>query len=632
MDTKAQSTLINYHGGVNYYKEIIAAYNDIGDILKDHCGPHATYMILPTRLGGTTLMDQFTKDGINIVNSLKSNGPLHQHVLRIVSYVGERIDNTCHDGTTTSMMLFCDIAAQLTALLSIIPLEDSAHTRYFLRKALNDYLDECETCITTDMLTVDDFVKQFHTTEEQAIWAIVYHQTLIASKGDTELSYKLAELLTTLPVDLYGQYVLHSSGMETEERFILKQHDYDFEFPGMVANVEDFNYALRSELKLADVTLLVTPNQLIRGNPEAEYLYHYITNPELSANIVKPLVIITPELNDPQLYDAIRKHNIAHPQTKIIALHMQVGTASKLFADAICATAGALPLQSVMNTDANSAFIDGVGIEQRHTRIYISNLYVKTDESLHPFYLDKTLNPFYTRVLTELKQFIANSTSRYDPKKASERMLEFSINCYRYMTSQSLVDLSIGGSSHEYIANLSVAQDAQGAAVSALRDGVILGGHQRLLAHTTVEYQHLVKQQNRDAYQEARLHILYVFGNTLLNTLSTIYFADKTPCDFNTDLDLVEEFISDYTAHTGLDRRWLYLQSEVVNVVNVDQETAPLFTVTSKLLNVDKFLVGNSDQSVVIQPIMGYKELFKRLKELLPKIINTVGLTDPNNS
>lgn len=620
---------LNRHTGAAFTDTSVSVFSAVHDLLVPHCGPYASHVILPTAMPGNQIIDQYTKDGINIVKALKTDTPMAQHVMRLVGYVGERVDNACHDGTTTSMMLFCNLAVRL---LKTIPQEDlakAARWRHFLIPALKSVLDECDDVITASTITVEDVMTKFSTTRDEAIWAIAFHQAVIASKGDRDLAKGIADVLASIPVDLHGQYLLHHSGVETEQRFTIKTHAHDVELPGNLVNTEDYNHALRSEFRAEDAYLLVTPNELIAGNIEAEYLYQFFTSDRIE-ELDKPLILLTPSLNDARLYDVIRKHNATHPRAKIIGMTMAVQTQAKAYADAICAIAGVKPLQQVMTEELGQALIDHVGIEKRGTRIYLKNLYQKTGARLHPSYTDPTRDPFYTATLSEFRVFIENATKRHDPTHASELMLSNIINLYRFMASQQLIDLSIGGASHEHMANRSVVKDAYGAAVSAVQHGVVLGGHQRLLAraHSQLVCFESPFLKTKSPHTSVQAAIWRAWTEALLDTLTTIYYV-TSPFDKNDTLDdRVDEFTDDLHSLSSEDLRWHFLESieSCMTPFGMGDE----FSILGRLLQeVDGFLTGTNTGSVLMQPVSGYQEFFKRLRELLPKVVSATALVDP---
>lgn len=635
-ETNSIEVIKNHYTGSSYLDTAIDVFDTILQLLKPHCGPYASYAILPTQLAGNQTIDQYTKDGINIVKSLKTDTPMARHVMRLVSYVGERVDNVCHDGTTTAMMMFCDLAARL---LLTIPSDDKLHATLWRQKlttAFSQVLSGCELVIDYDAITVDTLIDKLQCTHDEAVWAMAYHQAVIASKGDTELSRGIADVLASTVLDLHGQYLLHHSGIETEERFSVKHHDYDFELPGSLAKQEDLNHALGSEFRIDNALLLVTASELIRGNAEAEYLVQYLESDAAAKILTKPLIILSPALNDPRLFDLIRTHNSTHPHAKIIIVNMHVQNQAAVYSDAICATAGIKPLYLSMESGIEHALIDGVAIEQRNLRVYLKNLYQKTGARLHPSYTDPTRDAFYTAVIKGIRDYIEMSTRRHDPAKTSEEMLTRVLSIYRFMSSQQLIELSIGGSSHEHIANRSVVRDAYGAAVSAVKDGVILGGHQRLLAYVHRLLKDTVWNDNIDENSVSKLamrQVLWCFATTLLNTLSTIYGTSIPDCDIEQESQRytrMSSFVDEYQQTSNENKPWFFLETSMADSPKkLESGQLEFFSMKHKLLyDVSGFLTGENKGSVLLQPVSGYQEFFKRLHELLPKIINTTALID----
>ena len=86
-------------------QDLAKVTNEIFVKLSDHYGPYSMFAgIDPNKPLEDTV---FTKDGANIVRSMSYASLQEDWARKIISYVGNNIENEAGDGTTSAMMFAC---------------------------------------------------------------------------------------------------------------------------------------------------------------------------------------------------------------------------------------------------------------------------------------------------------------------------------------------------------------------------------------------------------------------------------------------------------------------------------------------------------------------------------------------
>ncbi len=608
--------IANLVDGVDYYDAVATSAFEIACRLRFHCGPYASHAVIPSPMGSANkVIDQYTKDGITIVNAWRTESVTAEYLKRLTAYIGSRVDSACHDGTTTSMMLFVLIVNNLFLLIK----HDSNLQNRLpeLSKSLQTTLGLLEAEITQSAVSVEDLLFQFKTTRPDTTLsevrkAVAYQQALVASKGDTELATIISNVLITVPVELYGQYIIRSNEFETKSRFEMETQAYHISLISNLLIIGQNNHALGTELLLEDCDLLITYSPMIQGVPALDAVLALFSldheNREFygmepgEQYITKPLVLLVPSASDGRLFEAINFHNLHYPDAMIYPIMYIVSPLmQQMYATGLCAMSMVPELTTAFNIEGIlKCIIRGAKVSHRKSTLLLYNLYQKTDGIYHPAYENPTRSLFYTQTLMAVQAVIENTTKKHIATLADKDLNE-AITLYRTMTCQTICDVKLGGTTHDMIANRSVVEDAIGSAVSSLSDGMVFGGHLvmfRLLDRMLDDP--LIHDFDKNS-------VVMSIGYALAHVLSTIYCFPSESSYLQvrrTFYDKTDDKFDFYVM--GNDRT-----IEKQNLLNM----------------VDEFL-SCSGQRVLLQPLAGYSEQLRRMQGILPNLVNSTCLID----
>lgn len=237
----------------------LTCFKHLGSILKSHCG-NRSYNAAILRPSGSELGQYgiYTKDGISIIETLKYMSSAKDWIRAEVARVGKYIESDAGDGTTTGMLLGCELLTNI--------LKDYDYVYPQLLKEYNEavktivaYLDEaCYVGINDD--TVDPVERQ------NILRAIIYAQALSSSHGNAELAkavVDIAEILNFRDIETFT-YRPAPTQDSTEKTFTVETEDAEYAHHGFrmhgFYDLEN-NTALRRE----KATVIITIDSFFEG-------------------------------------------------------------------------------------------------------------------------------------------------------------------------------------------------------------------------------------------------------------------------------------------------------------------------------------------------------------------------------
>lgn len=608
-------------------EKMISAIDELSDILRDHAGPFCSNAIVGSKWRQVNDVDEFTKDGIKILlHLIVSEDAVARLVARNTRFVGISVDRRCYDGTTTAMLMFCNLAK-----IAIEKIDEDVFSKGSfewsreLKHALNKALEYLDTLKITD----EDILKlcqdnEIETNIEEVRGCIAYHMAMISSKGDTELASKIATLVKSTPKNLHNTFKDNALAVETEESYILKHQEYDLGMRGNLLNIQDYNYKNDTQYLAEDAVIFMTGNDIVTNSLESSFLLSFISENIRYRNDLEPefgvkqgwetltegkrnLVIIAPMVNDPVLMEAILTFNKKYPTCKITCFNIHVHGRMRTSLNKTFHYISSKELFSdVMEKDA---LLSMVGIDRRNVRVHfvgnylmISNLYDKDDRVFHPLYYDDNVFPPYTLFKQETEELIEFAQKNITNQALDPDEVAYLTSLYRVLTCQNIYDIEIGGSIHDQYANRTVYEDAIGAALSAVKEGIILGGYAHLVQYFSGTH------EDDDVSDEIAIRI----KEALLDVLS-VSLRESDTHD-------IEEAINEL-----IDDKYDYLMIDS----NPDEDGVyepEVRTFCGDTLR--QFITMSEGSPILLQAFGGYNEQFKRFRDMLPKFANTTHLID----
>ena len=644
-------TIFNVITGSEYREAFRGTLDEVIRSLAPHCGPFASNAVIPTNIValGKELVDRYTKDGISIARNMSSLSPLSRYVLRLVTHIGENVDAACHDGTTTSMLWFCLLAEEL---FSEIPDGIAPPQRVRFSKSIFQALELAKDVITTNSLQVEDLRLVFrgrNLSRDQVRHCLAYHQAYIASKGDAVLSDGVARVVAGMPEEMYGYYEIMPMPTETDRQYVVQKREYDYGFASSM-NRMYYNTRLSTELELDHADLMITETDFSNRSPIACFLSAAMLcdqafrdkladlqkleriasdidyGPDEWALTIgesywdRPMMVVAPmSPSDPVFTEFQILWNKMYPERRVITASLPADAMVKqAVVQALNATAGKRPME-IDTSRAVDAIIRDTRITHTGNYITIDRLYEKTGDLFHPFYMDKDLFPYYTETLEAVQMVIERARTQHTSKLTKSNVMTL-VGVYRTMTCQQVYDLYVGGTTLETTANRDVVNDAYGAALSAVTTGVVMGGyqkiHQKFLKDTTLP------EDTREA-----------FGRSLNELTGWVFTGEGTTS------------LPDSYFKTGLSKTNYFIP--VVNDEGIARvEKKSLITQLDDFLRpwtaLEKFPddQGLTDErhvwlekktvTILFQPVAGYFEQFRRLRAILPGLVNSTQYINPD--
>lgn len=619
------------------YRECVQKVcNTIWNVLRNHCGPTARHAAWPHYDADSSMSHtEFSKDGISIVKSLSyPDDSLEACIVGAVAYVGSRVDNACHDGTTTAMMTMVRVVSKLISNRLL----DTANPHH-VTGAIKMALGVMEKALDDSKMTADVYAKQMGISVADARKKIAYSQAMISSKGDHELSEALSELVASVPVEeFFGLYNLDHRIHETDTRVELKSYDANIAIEAVFAHPGLYNHKLKTEYKQDDIDLLVTENGIMDHSPLHKFLSEHITSalrvlqdknvdgegnpladPHPFVMRERDLMIITPEMS-PRLQLMIHDYNNLKEQNKLsgklvaVTLTNSGHPSQVLFLKGIRALAQkTVPEMNIY--DLESCVIKNANVHHYGGKTFIGGLYEKDDSTIYvPAYLDMD-NAFedYRILVEDLTRSIKDHLAAHNDSRTASINFKDHLVLYRNMIAQNWMNIKLGGSTHDLRSLISVTEDTFGAVISAMEHGFVFGGIWRMMA----ALHQARRQEGITSYER----VVYTDFITSLNEVLMISYGldnKHDPKGNEHDLHLLSLRMDDlFQGQNPGDPITDALNNPLDHMVYVQQ------TEHDEIWRLKTAEDIADSHTVLFQPVKGYYELLRRLKELLPGFATT---------
>lgn len=598
--------------------KLVDSFSAVCDVLRPHCGPYALNAIIAPRGRIVVETDVVTKDGISIVSALLSDkSPEARFAGRITRFLGSITDKKSHDGTTTAMLLFASLCKNYFSAL-----KDKSVDRVKRFQNVRDLTTVSEKIVSTvneSRLTVDDFFGWARTinpdiTRDEVVRAIAYQVALIASKGDTELSTVVADVVMANPIDLHGLFIKTLAADENAARISVVKRDYQFDIPCAVG-ASVFNTDMNQKLSAPNSVVYATHTKLLNDTAEEEILVKFLSNDARSmrdlANMGldpweechngRHLIIISPQVNSYRLQNLIDTFNGNHPKNPIVVATSHVApTAQVWMGNCLYALRGVRAPADLETPEFHKAFLENVDATYAGNRLRLNNLFERTEGALNPKFVNPEIDPIYTSVRKECEKLLIEHSE--DP--SSSGMTETSVNqCiyyYRFLCCQQIVEAEIGGLVHENKTLQTVYCDTMGSALSAITKGVV--------SDVFVRAFNALNNSRAEDLPSNTVTALHVWAQALRDILSTVHEAD---------------FLTFYNQNKDM------LQDKVTSVItDPDTHTMSIRRLTDHDVLKQFFDPAAKKPVALIQPYVGAREQVVRVCDLLPKIAGSNLLID----
>ena len=434
---------------------MISTFTSLADVLAKHCGPYSGTAIL-TNPNNPMAEPIFTKDGINIVSSIKYASVLQDFVRMQLAYMGTRIERSAGDGTTSAMMVMAYTIAELIGTLS--KSEDS-----FSMEDLTTAWDALVSMIEDKYKKVRNFAESLEKKEQIAY--VAGSQAYTSSHGDIELAKCISNLFANTPKEVWDTLVVQKASYESETKYRVTVKDSQYTLDDVILFPNKRNKDLGTVLDLKDANCLVR-NYLNLGDDTQKFVHEFIEN---SVKEGTQLLVIT--CNDMDTYTRNHYSELfgEHPDHKVMFVLVP-------FADGKLNDITALDViraqkNGPLNMEELNVFKADVCCEGSSFR-FTSGLFEKTDTDVNPYYKN-VLYPVFNEFVRQIEQIIEKEKSDISSKnvKAIER---FTRILYKLKATKD-VTFTVGGAAYDNAAGQDIAMDALLATKCSLTKGFTTG-------------------------------------------------------------------------------------------------------------------------------------------------------------
>ena len=665
MSNTTETRYLNIVTDNEYINSLYDVSSALVKTLNKFCGPYASNVILRVRVGtgkvitdGYENVEEFTKDGIDIVRKLQPSVGLATAFNNLAVHIGKHVENACHDGTTTAMMAFSCIVEQIFHPKKRkqygLNLSD-CRDRILLANAVNEVLNEIEEYIDHITFTSESIQNSSECAPTDIRNGIVYHQSLLSSKGDNDLATNMVNLISKFPLDYYQYMNFEIANIERPQKYILIDNPYTFYYKAAYVEKEVvFQDAKQDTIEFDHIDILPIAAPFNSNNPELNRIFNFVLkDPKVKTEAFKNLQTLThysqqeqaaveyiaqldmedgseplmqgrplmllrfvPDTTDCcRLYAPIIKAwNTVYPDTPIFSVCLAMTNTWGFAREALFVCADKITQQMAIKNDLpwDSSIIRDAGLKIHEYNVYLKNFFPKDmdeNDNTHPSYTDPNRNPNYTKFKNELLETLENlhtEALRDSSNSARDREL---IDIFRWITSKRYYALKIGGTLYDAAGNRSVARDVMGACMSVLKHGFVLSAYPKLAIWCDMK---LRQNVTYDKYLRAAYCL---FKDAFINTSDSIY-KEKITSQFCLDKNVTNLF----SPIQPIEKTDHHLSKESylgVDTVNLTSPQWRWFTPEALCELVDY------NVRLPIQPAIGYKETIKRLRAIVPQLINS---------
>jgi len=398
---------------------------------------------------------------------------------------------------------------------------------------------------------------------------IAYNQSMSTSKGNEELSSCMKEIYSDLPEELFSHFLYQKCSIENDEEFTIHKDDANMWLNVIPSSQIKYNHALNTEYKTDDCDVIVLQEALLDGHAEVKRLLNHLDNTD------KTTVIIYNEMSG-SLIQAINTGHKDDVDVVLLKYARRDYELNPINLAVINGMAGVTPLNKAK--DNIDFVIHNAGCHFDRGMLKLTNLCETTDSGLHAWYGCDPDTP-EKKTYLDLIESINTHIDRLQNKHNSDVRNELANyrEALRYLVGSGLPILKLGGKTMDITANVSVVNDVSGAVISSLTKGFVVDGNLQLY----------------------------------MNSIDTIK-------------DAVTELLS-ITHNRTYDHMKRFLQHEMERFCDTD--SILFFNYGHKVS-----AYHHTDQLPVMQPVTLYIELFKRLREFIPKFVATDKIIIPGSA
>ena len=442
---------------------MVKTFIELADKLKAHCGPYSGTAILANP---DDLMSEpvFTKDGINIIRSMKYAAPIQDFVRRQLAYMGSRVERSAGDGTTSTMII---MAYTLAALLEHLDKSQFIYTT-------NDIASTWRKLVTVITEKYKELAKQaLSYTDKESIEFIAGSQAYTSSHGDIELAQCIGKLFANTPRVVWDTLTANKAMYECEDKYTVTINDSEYALDNCkLFPTDKCNEDLGTTLRWNNVPCAIQSNITIGDTYQKafhEYLEKVITSGER-------LIVVTTDDMDGETIGHYRELFMNNPNHQLIFVQVPVIDANLNDLNALSVIYYETGLQDLVDEDKPIKTFNADVVYTGTTFRFVKGL-LKYEEGqepngINPYYNNKK-HPKYNEFLDALKLIIEREKA--DVSRSNARTIHSFVRILHKLIATKDVVFTVGGAAYDNAAAQDVALDALLATKCSLTKGFVAG-------------------------------------------------------------------------------------------------------------------------------------------------------------
>ena len=632
MDAQTRICLNAHHDVTNVVKHddlknvIIPTLDLFIEQLTRICGPYARNALiikadenLGTAIGSEMDMRMFLRDGRHIIRNTEFVSPIQQYLKTMVLYIGSRVDSICKDGTTTAMLMTCNLIKELC--------KRSKDLEFYTLKQIDAtfkvLFDRLVETTKKQSISIESIMDQFKCTENDAAATLAFLQAYTASGCDREISIAIAEFFRRMPKAIWGDKIEHTVSRieKTGYKCKIREREHEYELNSILMTTQYRNADMRRMVEYESADVLILPDGILDASISTTDLVNYLLIRLHQDENKTPLVLCTPggDYCSARMIESInakaKEYGVDIP---IVAYNVNGKSPLPWIPITLCGKAN-VPLYQEA-TDIKDSVIHNVKITITSNYTYFNNLVpvdtrLDKESLIHPGALYPEDYEYYKTAVNVVDSYLYSLKTSHRVDQDEIDLLEAA---HADLAVRTRLMLDLGGYYHDQLALQPVIEDAAGSAMAAVKDGIITNGMFRLL--------HVCNEQECDITDDDLYKtILFTTDEAILNTCYAV-FGPTSDVDMDTiTLKQVQ--------YLGMDEKSKYKYLDILKLDDIEsyKETSDY---TDSLLEDLDHLVRKEYDVVInrwnnagyppIQTTRMISELFARLQEIAIK----VGMTD----
>ena len=445
-------------------------------ILSHHYGPHSGFA---AKDDGQPLKEStFTKDGIGIVRAINFVSPQEEWVRKTIAYIGQRMESSVGDGTTSAMMFTCAMLKHMAE--HIHELKPCNYGK--LRNAWEGYIAWVKYVIKKHY-TYSAFTaisgkdsKGDPIPERDRIYKIVYKQVYTSSHGDDGLAKALGEMYMNIPKEQWERMTYERSRYETDKNYEVTKSDGQYQMDAEVMSTSMLNKDLCTWYETTNTTLVIINDSMRVTHPDYQNILRIIDD----SSAVRPVVILCHTAMDDDTYQQVtEKVDQCAKEGRPIAIFHNRPTHPKVN--------DYVALQAIVGADVtkydngDAVVCEGCRVRYKNKHLSFDGLYEEPEgwNSVERPHVTDATRSQYADILESWKN-IATHYSKNAVTREDKELATYFNRMYIKFRYTNVYTVVVGGKAYDNVAFVDVLDDAVKAASRALTNGVTLGNNRAL--------------------------------------------------------------------------------------------------------------------------------------------------------